>query len=90
MHNQRLRIQQLEQYQRDLLADEREHAEQLRREAAAQQAEDPNSDVLTDFEGQTVGYTPTQSSARSRIALIQWCDSRVRSIVDAEEAAFFA
>jgi len=90
MHNQRLRIQQLEQYQRDLLADEREHAEQLRREAAAQQAEDPNSDVLTDFEGQTVGYTPTQSSARSRIALIQWCDSRVRSIMDAEEAAFSA
>jgi len=70
MHNQRLRIQQLEQYQRDLLADEREHAEQLRREAAAQQASDPNGEVLTDFEGQTEGYQTAQSTAKSRILLI--------------------
>ena len=56
MHNQRLRIQQLEQYQRDLLSDEREHAEQLRREAANHQGSDPSVDILTDFEGQAEGY----------------------------------
>lgn len=62
MHNQRLRIQQLEQYQRDLLTDEREHAERLRREAATHQANDPNSEVLTDFEGQSEGYQPIISN----------------------------
>lgn len=67
MHNQRLRIQQLEQYQRDVLSDEREHAEQLRREAAAQQASDPSGEVLTDFEGQTEGYSPSQSNTKSRM-----------------------
>jgi ATP-dependent Clp protease ATP-binding subunit ClpX len=59
MHNQRLRIQQLEQHQRDLLADEREHAEQLRREAAKEQSTDPVSEILTDYEGQSEGYAPT-------------------------------
>src|SRR5271169_19675 len=61
MHNQRLRIQQLEQYQRELLSDEREHAEQLRREAATHQANDPSSEVLTDYEGQSEGHSPSSS-----------------------------
>src|SRR5579859_2674515 len=62
MHNQRLRIQQLEQYQRDLLSDEREHTEQLRREAAAHQGSESSNEVLTDFEGQTEGYPSRNSS----------------------------
>jgi hypothetical protein len=66
MHNQRLRIQQLEQYQRDLLSDEREHAERLRREAATHQNNDPSSEVLTDFEGQSEGYPPTISNMAKR------------------------
>ena len=66
MHNQRLRIQQLEQYQRDLLSDEREHAERLRREAATHQNNDPSSEVLTDFEGQSEGYLPTISNIAKR------------------------
>jgi len=69
MHNQRLRIQQLEQYQRDLLSDEREHAERLRREAATHQNNDPSSEVLTDFEGQSEGYPPTISNIAKRCAL---------------------
>ena len=60
MHNQRLRVQQLEHYQRDLLSDEREHAEQLRREAATGQATDPVSDILMDHDGQSEGgHAPT-------------------------------
>ena len=66
MHNQRIRIQQLEQYQRDLLSDEREHAEQLRREAATHQSNDPGNEVLTDFEGQSEGYSPKHSNERHR------------------------
>jgi len=62
MHNQRLRIQQLEQYQRDLLSDERDHAEQLRREAATHQVNDPNSEILTDFDGQSEGHSSKHSS----------------------------
>lgn len=58
MHNQRLLITLLEQYQRDLLADERDHAEALRREAS----ESVESDILTDFEGQSEGR-----SRRNRI-----------------------
>ena len=57
MHNQRLRIQQLEQYQRDVLSDEREHAEQLRRDAANHQGSEPSAEILTDFEGQSEGYS---------------------------------
>jgi hypothetical protein len=90
MHNQRLRIQQLEQYQRDLLADEREHAEQLRREAAAQQVSDPNAEVLTDFEGQTEGYQTAQSTAKSRILLIGKGTDLIRSKLDAAETTFIA
>jgi hypothetical protein len=60
MHNQRLRIQQLEQYQRDLLADEREHAELLRREAANEQSTDPVAEILTDYERQSEGSLPAQ------------------------------
>jgi ATP-dependent protease Clp ATPase subunit len=63
MHNQRLRIQQLEQYQRELLSDEREHAEQLRREAATHQATDPSSEVLTDYEE---GYSPPSVNSSKR------------------------
>ena len=62
MHNQRLRIQQLEQYQLEILRDEREHAEQLRREAASHQANDPSGEVLTDYEGQSGGYSPVSPS----------------------------
>src|ERR1700738_4322685 len=65
MHNQRLRIQQLEQYQRDILSDEREHAEQVRREASAHQSDDPSSEILTDFDGQTEGY-PLRNGNASR------------------------
>lgn len=61
MHNQRLRIQQLEQYQREILSDEREHAEKLRREAAGHQANDTSGEVLTDYEGQSEGYSPSSS-----------------------------
>jgi hypothetical protein len=57
MHNQRLRIQQLEQYQRDVLSDEREHAELLRRDAANHQGSEPSAEILTDFEGQSEGYS---------------------------------
>src|SRR5579859_2905322 len=57
MHNQRLRIQQLEQYQRDVLSDEREHAEQLRRDAANHQGSEPSAEILTDFEGQSECYS---------------------------------
>jgi hypothetical protein len=64
MHNQRLRIQQLEQYQREILSDEREHAEQLRREAATHQ--DPSSEVLTDYEGQSEGYSASSSINTSK------------------------
>lgn len=66
MHNQRLRIQQLEQYQRDLLSDEREHAEQLRREAATHQANDPSNEILTDFEGKSEGYPVSTASTASK------------------------
>jgi len=66
MHNQRLRIQQLEQYQREILSDEREHAEQLRREAATHQANDPSNEVLTDYEGQSEGYSPASSINTSK------------------------
>jgi ATP-dependent protease Clp ATPase subunit len=66
MHNQRLRIQQLEQYQRDLLSDEREHAEQLRREAATHQVNDPNNEILTDIEGQSEGYPVSTASSASK------------------------
>src|SRR5215471_17546622 len=62
MHNQRLRIQQLEQYQRELLSEEREHAEHLRREAATHQSNDPGNEVLTDYEGHSDGYPPLQAS----------------------------
>ena len=72
MHNQRLRIQQLEQYQRDLLSDEREHAEQLRREAAKEQATDPVTGILTDYDGQSEGghapASPLHSAKRSHIS----------------------
>ena len=74
MHNQRLRIQQLEQYQRDLLSDEREHAERLRREAATHQNNDPSSEVLTDFEGQSEGYPPTISNIAKRYTLNAYAD----------------
>lgn len=66
MHNQRLRIQQLEQYQRDLLNDEREHAEQLRQDAAAKHSDTPSDEVLTDFEGQSEGYTPRNANSGSK------------------------
>jgi hypothetical protein len=67
MHQQRLRIQQLEQYQQDLLGDDRLHAEQVRREAAAHRGEDSSNEVLTDFEGQSEGYTSRPAStSRSR------------------------
>ena len=62
MHNQRLRIQQLEQYQREILSDEREHAERLRREAATHQVNDPSTEVLlTDYEGHSEGYSQSSS-----------------------------
>jgi len=61
MHNQRLRIHQLEQYQREILSDEREHAEQLRREAATHQSNDPSTEVLTDYECQSEGYPHSSS-----------------------------
>ena len=66
MHNQRLRIQQLEQYQREILSDEREHAEQLRREAATHQSNDPSSEALTDYEGQSEGYSTSSSINTSK------------------------
>lgn len=66
MHNQRLRIQQLEQYQRELLSDEREHAEQLRREAATNHANDSSSEVLTDYEGQSEGCSPPSMNSSKR------------------------
>jgi hypothetical protein len=75
MHNQRLRIQQLEQYQRDLLNDEREHAEQLRQDAAAQHASTPNAEVLTDFEGQSEGYSHRNSNSGSKP-----CDSHITAL----------
>ena len=39
------------------MADEREHAEQLRRDAANHQGSEPSHEILTDFEGQSEGYT---------------------------------
>jgi hypothetical protein len=51
MHNQRLLINQLEQYQREAIAAEGEYAESLRQNAS----QAPDSEVLTDFEGQSEG-----------------------------------
>ena len=73
MHNQRLRMQQLEQYQHDLLTDEREHAEQLRREAGAQQVSDPADELLTDYEGQTEGYSSPASVNPGKICKTITC-----------------
>jgi len=91
MHNQRLRIQQLEQYQRDILSDEREHAEQLRRETATYQTNDPNSEILTDFEGQSEGYSqrPSGNISKSCITLnkIARKISDARPNLDAAETA---
>ena len=93
MHNQRLRIQQLEQYQRDLLSDEREHAEQLRREAANHQGSDPSVDILTDFEGQAEGYISAsrqngQKTCKSH--LFVGSRGNGRSDVDTEKTAVVA
>jgi hypothetical protein len=66
MHNQRLRIQQLEQYQRDLLSEEREQAERLRREAGTHQTNDPSNEILTDFEGQSDGCLVATASPTSK------------------------
>jgi hypothetical protein len=89
MHNQRLRIQQLEQYQRELLSDEREHADQLRREAATHQANDSSNEVLTDYEGQSEGYSPPSTSTSKRcMAREDVADSR--SDMDAAKTSISA
>jgi hypothetical protein len=90
VHNQRLRIQQLEQYQRDLLNDEREHAEQLRQDAAAKHSDNASNEVLTDFEGQSEGYSPRNASSGSKPCtthIIASCLS-VRSRMASAKTAF--
>lgn len=89
MHNQRLRIQQLEQYQRDLLSDEREHAENLRREAANHQGSDPSAEVLTDFEGQAEGYASASRQTGQKTCKPEGWRIRAdgRSNMDTEETA---
>jgi hypothetical protein len=89
MHQQRLRIQQLEQYQQDLLGDDRVHAEHVRREAAAHRGDDSSNEVLTDFEGQSEGCTSRPTSA-SRARKSQSKCLMARPDVHTTEAAITA
>jgi len=56
LHNQRQRVDQYQKYQQDLIREEHEEAEQLRRDATAQQS-NTEQEILTDYEGQAEGYS---------------------------------